>query len=194
MSAAVTQLGSLGVFMLMVPESACIPIPSEVTLLAAGVGVHRGLFGFATAVGAAALGNLSGSLVAYGVGRVGRPSLDRARRAIERCDAIFARHGDRAVFLGRLLPLVRSFVSVPAGRAAVPLPRFLALTLAGCAIWSAAFILLGEWAGDAWQTASGIAGRASLVVGLAACALLLRRGGARPRASARSRSGSRSGG
>src|SRR5581483_2503857 len=98
-------------------------------------------------VGAAALGNLSGSLVAYGVGRVGRPSLDRARRAIERCDAIFARHGDRAVFLGRLLPLVRSFVSVPAGRAAVPLPRFLALTLAGCAIWSAAFILLGEWAG-----------------------------------------------
>ena len=70
MSAIVTQLGPLGVFLLMVPESACIPVPSEATLLAAGFAVRQGLMPFWSAVLAAVTGNLVGSLIAYGLGRL----------------------------------------------------------------------------------------------------------------------------
>jgi membrane protein DedA with SNARE-associated domain len=157
-------MGPLGILLLMIPESACIPVPSEATLMAAGFGVHRGLFTFPVAVAAATVGNLIGSLVAYEAGR--RGAIDRLGRAVqERCDRIFARHGEGAVFVARLLPLARSFISLPAGGAGVPLAHFLVMTVAGCAIWSAAFVLAGELAGTAWQSISGTVSRASLAVG-----------------------------
>jgi membrane protein DedA with SNARE-associated domain len=149
---------------LMIPESACIPVPSELTLMAAGFGVHRGLISLPAAVAAATAGNLVGSLIAYTVGRAG--ALPRLGRPIaRRCDEIFDRYGSGAVFIGRLLPLVRSFVSLPAGHVRVPIPRFVILTVAGCAIWSAVFVLAGEWTGAAWREFAGTAGHISLMAG-----------------------------
>jgi membrane protein DedA with SNARE-associated domain len=151
----------------MIPESACIPVPSEVTLMAAGFGVDRGLFSFPAAVLAATAGNLIGSLIAYAIGR--RGGLERlphrTSAIVARCDAIFDRYGVSAVFIARLLPLARTFVSLPAGHARVPLARFVALTVAGCAIWSAAFVLAGDAAGTTWRAVAGTFGDLSLAVG-----------------------------
>jgi membrane protein DedA with SNARE-associated domain len=156
------------VLLLMIPESACVPVPSEVTLMAAGFGVDRGLFSFPAAVLAATAGNLIGSLIAYAIGRGGGLERlpDRTGAIVARCEAIFDRYGVRAVFIARLLPLARTFVSLPAGHVRVPLGRFAVLTVAGCALWSAAFVLVGALTGTAWQAFSGTASRASLAVGV----------------------------
>jgi membrane protein DedA with SNARE-associated domain len=163
----VNELSLPAVLLLMVPESACIPVPSEVTLMAAGFGVDRGLFSFPAAVLAATAGNLIGSLIAYAIGRhSGLERLPgRAGAIVARCDAIFDRYGDGAVFIARLLPLARTFVSLPAGHARIPLARFAVLTVAGCAVWSAAFVLAGDLAGTAWHEVAGVVGRLSLAVG-----------------------------
>jgi membrane protein DedA with SNARE-associated domain len=169
----------------MIPESACIPIPSEITLTAAGFGVHQGTIAFPAVVAAATAGNLIGSLLAYALGRT--RAIDRLA-LVRRADDAFNRHGERAVFLGRLMPLVRSFISVPAGHARVPIRRFIVLTVAGCAIWSAVFVLAGYLSGSAWQAIAGTAGRVSLAAGGVAVLWIL----LRPRASRATRSRRRS--
>jgi membrane protein DedA with SNARE-associated domain len=180
MTGLLAQLGAAGVFLLMMPESACLPIPSELTLITAGFGVHAGWFSFPVAVLAATAGNLIGSLIAYWLGQRDSVARFAQRRAVlARCERLFVRRGNSTVFIARLLPLARSFVSLPAGYFGVPLVPFVALTVAGCAIWSAAFVLLGLFAGAAWQTVASTAGRLSLAVGaltLAGCALALSRG------------------
>ena len=167
MTSLVAQLGPLGVFLLMVPESACIPVPSEVTLLSAGFGVHQGWISFPAAVAMATAGNVVGSLLAYWLGR--RQVLTKLPRnggaVVARCERLLRNRGERTVFTARLLPLARTFVSLPAGHVGVPLPRFVALTAAGCAIWSAAFVLAGYLAGSGWQRIASTAGHVSLVVG-----------------------------
>jgi len=124
----------------MVPESACIPVPSELTLLSAGFGVHQGWFSFPVVVAAATAGNLTGSLMAYGLGRSGVLLRLPGRRgvALAGCERLFWRRGLGTVFIARLLPLARTFVSLPAGHVGVPFIRFTLLTIAGCVIWSAA--------------------------------------------------------
>ena len=150
----------------MVPESACIPLPSELTLLSAGFGVHQGWFSFTTAVAAATAGNVVGSSIAYWLGR--RQVLSRLPRgggaAVARCQQLLERRGQRTVFTARLLPLARTFVSLPAGHVGVPFRRFLPLTAAGCAIWSAAFVLAGNIAGEGWHRLATTAGHVSLAV------------------------------
>lgn len=163
MTHLVNAFGALGVFLLMIPESACIPLPSEATLLAAGVGVQHGMMSLPVAAAAATAGNLVGSLIAYRLGR-GRLVDRLPATVLVRCERLFDRWGDNAVFVARLLPLARTFVSLPAGRAGVPIARFIGLTVAGCAIWSAAFIGAG-WAG--WQADTG-----GLRIALLATALL----------------------
>jgi membrane protein DedA with SNARE-associated domain len=192
MSSLVARFGPLGVFLLMVPESACLPIPSEVTLLTAGFGVHQGWFTFPAAVGAATAGNLTGSLIAYWIGR--RDVLSRVPgvrgAAMARCERLLSRRGASTVFLARLLPLARTFVSLPAGHARVPLVRFVALTLGGCAIWSAAFVLAGALAGNGWARLATVEGRVTLVVGalvVLGFAVVRRRSGRQ--AAARARAG-----
>jgi membrane protein DedA with SNARE-associated domain len=175
MSAAVAALGPLGVLLLMVPESACVPLPSEITLLSAGYGVHAAWFSFPIAVAAATAGNLIGSTIAYWLGR--RGALERLPRgggvAVRRCERLLARHGESTVFLARLLPLARTFVSLPAGHARIPFARFVPLTIAGCALWSAAFILAGDAAGEGWQRVASVAGHGSLVAAAVAIAALV---------------------
>jgi membrane protein DedA with SNARE-associated domain len=151
----ITRFGALGMFLLMVPESACLPVPSELTLLFAGFAVHAGWMSLPLAVLAATTGNLVGSLIAYGVGATRLPTrVPVLRTAVTRWEGQLERHGTRAVFLARLRPLARSFVSLPAGARGVPLGPFVALTSAGCALWAALLVLAGMLAGSAWTTVS----------------------------------------
>ncbi|MGH2852620.1 MAG: DedA family protein [Solirubrobacteraceae bacterium] len=174
MTGVIEQFGVLGVFLLMVPEAACIPIPSEVTLLFSGFAVHQGWMSLPLAVLAATAGNLVGSLLAYGLGAsrlVERVPL--ARTALRRWEGLIVRHGPRAVFVARLLPLARTFVSLPAGARHVRLSTFVLLTTLGCALWALALVSTGMLVGAAWATVGSDLGRALLVVGLLTLALTL---------------------
>ena len=177
MTALVEHFGALGVFLLMVPESACIPVPSELTLLFSGFAVHAGWMSFPLAVLGATAGNLTGSLVAYAIGatRLTR-SVPGARAVLARWEGLIDRYGTRAVFIARLLPLARTFVSLPAGARGVPLPAFTVLTTAGCALWAASLVLAGMLLGSTWGAVDSILGRALLALGLAVLLVsLLRR-------------------
>jgi membrane protein DedA with SNARE-associated domain len=175
-TALIERFGALGVFLLMVPESACIPVPSEVTLLFAGVAVNQGWMSLPLAVLAATAGNLVGSLLAYALGAsrllVGVPG---AGAVLERWEALFERHGTRAVLIARLLPLARTFVSLPAGARRVPLVTFVSLTTLGCAVWAAAFVLAGMLAGSAWSSIDSVLGKVLLVVGVVVLVLSVSR-------------------
>lgn len=180
MTAVIEKFGALGVFLLMVPESACVPIPSEVTLLFAGFAVGQGWMSFPLAALAATAGNILGSLLAYALGASGLlASVPGARAAVRRGERLLDRYGTRAVFTARLLPLARTFISLPAGARHVPVLRFLSLTAAGCAIWAVGLLLAGVLAGGAWATVNSLIGRGLLVAVALTIAVWLWR--ARPR-------------
>jgi len=160
-------VGYLGVMMAMAIESAMIPLPSELILPYAGFlvsdpGRLEPLTGqpwnFWIVVVAATVGNTLGSLVAYAIGAYGgRPFLERYGRyllirphEIELADRFFARHGAATVFIGRLLPVVRTFISFPAGVARMPLGRFIAYSTAGAFIWSCLLVYAGTILGANW--------------------------------------------
>ena len=160
----VSEHGYLAIFALMLLDSACVPFPSEVTLLFggaltstvfAGVGQELSLVGV---VSWAMAGTLIGSWLAYGVGYAGgRPVIDRFGRyllirphEIDRAHDWFERHGEAVAAYGRLIPLVRSFVSLPAGLAAMRFWRFTLYTLVGSVIWCVGLALLGHAFGDRW--------------------------------------------
>jgi membrane protein DedA with SNARE-associated domain len=163
----IASYGYLAIFVLMVAESACIPVPSEVTMvfggaLAAGAvaGAHLDL-ALVIAVGVA--GNVVGSYIAWGVGAYGGRSAWRRWGKyvllrpgdIDRADRWFDRHGTKAVFFGRLLPVVRTFISLPAGIARMNPARFGVYTLAGCIPWTAALAWAGYAVGANWQHVAG---------------------------------------
>ena len=126
------------------------------------------------AVLAATAGNLVGSLLAYGLGASQLVEhVPVVRSMLRRWDGLLARHGTRAVFLARLLPLARTFVSLPAGARRIRLGPFVALTIAGCALWAFALVLTGVLVGAAWTTVDSVAGRVLLVIGLLTLALTL---------------------
>src|SRR3954451_6044003 len=147
----VDALGLPGVFVLMLLESACIPIPSEATMLFAGFNVSNGEYSLfaATAVGVSA--NLVGAWIAYGIGYAGRVDilekhgrkLHIKKSHLEGADRWFERHGDATVFFTRMLPIIRTFISLPAGVARMPFWRFTVLTLAGCIPWVLLLTLIG---------------------------------------------------
>ncbi|MEO7198135.1 MAG: DedA family protein [Solirubrobacterales bacterium] len=154
----IDAVGVLGVFILMTLESACIPVPSEATMLAAGFAVSEGDMNLVAVVAAGVLGNLLGSWIAWGAGYYGRTELlERNRfihinpRHLAAADRWFANHGDATVFWTRLLPIVRTFISLPAGVARMPFWRFTALTVAGCVPWVLALTLLGRSLGENWR-------------------------------------------
>jgi membrane protein DedA with SNARE-associated domain len=170
----IERFGLVAVFALMVPESACIPLPSEVTLLFSGFAVSDGWMSLPLAVLAATAGNVLGSLLAYGVGATGViERIPVAGAVLGRWERLLDRYGTRAVFLARLMPLARSFVSLPAGARRIPLGRFVALTSAGCLLWAAAFVLAGLLAGSAWGAVSSIVGKSLLGAVISMAALIL---------------------
>jgi membrane protein DedA with SNARE-associated domain len=164
----VAQNGYVAIFLLMVLESACIPIPSEVTMLFGGAlasagfavfGGHQLNFLVVGLVGT--LGNLVGSWLAYWVGSVGgRPIVDRFGRyllirphEVDRAHQWFDRRGEAAVFISRLLPVVRTFISLPAGIARMNRGKFTLYTLLGCLPWTFALAGIGYALGQRWTKA-----------------------------------------
>ena len=150
--------GYAGVFMLMTLESALIPIPSEATMLFAGFKVDDGTLTLFGIVAAGVLGNLVGSWIAYAIGYYGRLELVERhrifhanRRYLDWADDWFERHGDATVFFSRMLPIIRTFISLHAGVARMPFWRFSALTVAGCIQWVLALALLGKGVGSKWD-------------------------------------------
>jgi membrane protein DedA with SNARE-associated domain len=151
--------GLAALFALVLAENLFPPIPSELILPLAGFLVFNGELSFAGAVLASSAGSTAGALVLYALGRYGgRPLLLHHGRllrlsdeGLNRADAWFDRHGPKIVFLGRMVPGVRSVVSVPAGLSEMPLLTFTALTLAGSAIWNCALIAAGWALGDNWE-------------------------------------------
>src|SRR6187549_1859540 len=156
----VDALGLPGVFVLMLLESACIPVPSEATMLFAGFNVSNGEYSLAAATAAGVLGNLVGSWIAYGVGYAGRvdilekhgSKLHIKKSHLEWADRWFERHGDATVFFTRMLPIIRTFISLPAGVARMPFVRFSVLTLLGCIPWVLLLTFIGMEAGDNWES------------------------------------------
>ena len=158
----VGEFGLPGIFVLMVLESACIPIPSEATMLLAGYNVSLGEYSLFAAVAVGSVANLVGSWIAYGIGYYGRVDLIEKhghrlfirKHHLEIADRWFERHGDATVFFTRMLPIVRTFISLPAGVARMPFWRFSVLTLLGCIPWMLMLTYLGVVAGDqreVWQ-------------------------------------------
>ena len=155
----VREMGLAGVFLLMPGESACLPIPSEATMLFAGFNVAEGEYSLllATFIGVAA--NVVGSWIAYGVGYFGRVDLieKHGRKVLikqhhlQTADRWFERHGDATVFFSRMLPIVRTFISLPAGVARMPFWRFTVLTTLGCIPWVFLIAFIGKQAGDRWE-------------------------------------------
>jgi membrane protein DedA with SNARE-associated domain len=194
----VGDLGLAGVFVLMLLESACIPIPSEATMLFAGFNVSEGHYSLVlvTLVGSAA--NLVGSWVAYAVGWYGRVDiLEKHGRKLHikpshlaTADRWFERHGDATVFFTRMLPIVRTFISLPAGVARMPFWRFTVLTFAGCVPWVFALAFIGQQVGANWEDWKDslhyvdYAVAAMIVIGVAVLIVRNRRDRKRPREAA----------
>ncbi|HEY2594808.1 MAG TPA: VTT domain-containing protein [Chloroflexota bacterium] len=156
----VTDLGLIGIFVLMLLDAACVPIPSEITMVFAGFGVSQGHDHLISVTAAGVLGNVVGSWLAYYMGRYGRRNLEAnafGRRILRPehlavADRWFARYGDASVLVGRLLPVVRTFISLPAGAAGMPVRRFTVLTVIGCVPWVLAFAWLGTLLGANWDS------------------------------------------
>ena len=154
----IDPLGYAGVFFLMLLESACLPVPSEAIMLFAGFNVSSGELTMFGIVAAGVLGNVVGSWVAWAAGYYGRMELLEKNRLIhinhkhlEWADRWFERHGDATVFFTRMLPIIRTFISLPAGIARMPFWRFTALTVAGCIPWVLMLGLIGREVGDRWE-------------------------------------------
>ena len=180
----IEDFGYVAVFVLMVLESACIPIPSEVTMLFGGAAAnatfaaslpgHPQPLNFLVIGLMGTVGNLVGSLLAYWVGRAGgRPLIERWGRYVflrehelDRAEVWFGEHGQAAVFASRLLPVVRTFISLPAGVAEMPLGRFTVYTFAGCLPWTFALAGVGYALGSRWTTVEKYFRPISIVVGI----------------------------
>ncbi len=166
----VASYGYVGIFVLTLLGSACIPIPSEVVLLFGGALASAGFaetalnqpdagLGLVAVMVVALAGSMVGSLLAYGAGRAGgRPLIDRWGRflllrphEVDRAHAWFERHGEAAVFFSRMIPLVRAFISLPAGVAQMDPGRFTLYTFLGNLPWTVGLTLAGYALGENWR-------------------------------------------
>jgi membrane protein DedA with SNARE-associated domain len=155
----VDAMGLPGIFILMVLESACIPIPSETTFLFAGFNVANGEYSMVAVVAVGTAANVVGSWIAYAVGYFGRIDvLEKHGRKLHIkpshlawADRWFERYGDATVFFSRMLPIIRTFISLPAGVARMPFWRFTLLTTAGCVPWILMLTFVGKQVGERWE-------------------------------------------
>jgi membrane protein DedA with SNARE-associated domain len=168
----IVSFGYWGVIFLMMAENLFPPIPSEVILPLAGFFVWRGDLEFVPVLGTATLGSLLGAFVLYALGRWGGRTLvlrhSRLLRVTEaeldRADDWFDTYGEAVVLVGRMVPLVRSVVSIPAGLSEMPLGRFALLTTLGSSVWNALLIGAGWTVGENWERVSHFVGSISNVV------------------------------
>lgn len=158
----ISHYGNIAVFLLMTLESACIPIPSEVVMPLAGYHAYSAHQSLIVPVIISTLANVVGGLIAYAVGRAGgRPLIHRygryillSDRHLERAEQWFAKRGEVTVFITRLLPALRTFISLPAGIAKMRVWRFILYTVLGSVIWNFALTDAGYQLGVHWEAAS----------------------------------------
>ena len=158
--AVISSGGYLGIMALMAIESACIPLPSEVIMPFSGYLVYTGRFHLLWVATVGAIGCNLGSVIAYEIGfHGGRPLVERygsylllSRRELDWADHFFARWGNAAVFVARLLPVVRTFIALPAGIARMPRLRFHVYTFAGSWPWCLILAYVGMKLGERWET------------------------------------------
>jgi membrane protein DedA with SNARE-associated domain len=181
---SVGDWGYPAIFVLMTLESACIPIPSEVTMPVGGLLASSGRLELWAVGLVGALANLAGSLLAYAVGATGgRAIVLRWGRYVrirphdlDRAEKWFGTYGDRAVFWSRLLPVVRTFISLPAGAARMQLGRFSVYSFLGCMPWSFGLAYGGFVLGRNWEKLAGnveVAAVVVVVLAVAGAALLV---------------------
>lgn len=177
----ISSFGYSGVFFAMAIESACIPLPSEIILPFTGYMVFAGHFSFWQATIAATLGNVFGGLVAYYIGVWGgRPFLQRYgryflinERELVWTERLFKEHGEMTVFLGRMLPIVRTFISLPAGIARMNPLKMVIYTACGAFLWCTLLIFMGRKLGENWDSLKPYFHRADVVIGGALVLVLL---------------------
>lgn len=156
----ISNSGYAGIFFLMVAESALIPIPSEVIMPFSGYLVSTGKFNVVAVIMAGSIGNLIGSLIAYFVGAyLGREFVLRygkyvllKKSHLEIAESYFKKYGNMATFISRLLPAIRTYVSLPAGVAKMNLKKFTAYTFVGSIIWNSALTYIGITLGEEWNS------------------------------------------
>lgn len=181
----IAQTGTLGVFVLMALESALIPIPSEVTMPFSGFLVSKGQLSFVFVVLAGALGNTVGSLIAYGIGfyleenvilsvisKYGKIILITSHE-YQTSLKWLKKHGEIVVFASRLLPGVRTFISLPAGLSEMNVIKFSLYTFFGSLIWSLALTYIGYYLGTKWNMLEGYFRKFQLLVGIGLALLIL---------------------
>ncbi|MGW4639879.1 DedA family protein [Sphaerisporangium sp. NPDC004334] len=176
------RLGAPGAGLAIALENLFPPLPSEVILPLAGFTASRGGMSLFDALLWTTLGSVIGALALYGVGSaLGRDrTVAIAARLplvkvedIEKAEAWFREHGTKTVFFGRMIPILRSLISVPAGVERMPLAHFVTLTTLGSLIWNSVFVLAGYQLGESWSLVEGYAGILSkVVIGLAALAVV----------------------
>jgi membrane protein DedA with SNARE-associated domain len=177
--------GYWGVFVLMALESALIPIPSEVTMPFAGYLASTGKFNIILIILDGAFANLAGSLLAYAVGYWGEDAFVRklitkygkylliSEHEYEKSEKWFRKYGEKIVFFSRVLPIVRTFISLPAGIAKMNLWKFTLFTFVGSLIWSGLLTYIGYTLGQNWHSIEGIYRKFEyVVVGVAIIAVI----------------------
>lgn len=168
----ISNMGYFGVFLAMAIESACIPLPSEIILPFTGYMVYTGHFEFWPATLAATAGNLFGGVLAYFVGAWGgRPFIQRyghyffiKEKELAWTDRLFRKHGEVTVLVGRILPIVRTFISLPAGIARMNPVKLAVYTVLGAFPWCIFLIIIGEKLGENWNTLKPLFHRLDLVI------------------------------
>ena len=170
----ISFMGYSGILLTMAIESACIPLPSEIIMPFSGYLVTTGQFTMLGVTLAGAVGNVLGSIVAYYAGVWGgRPFVERYGRYflvshhdLDVADRWFAKYGEAAVFFGRMLPVVRTFISLPAGIAKMNFSRFVIFTFIGALPWCYLLAYVGVRMGEEWDNLRGYFHQFDVVIGI----------------------------
>ena len=172
--ATISRLGYGGIVLLMAIESACIPLPSEIIMPFSGYLVYTGEMNLWLVAFAGAFGCVVGSIVAYYAGAWGgRPFVEKygkyiliSRHDLDLADRWFQRHGDITIFIGRLLPVIRTFIAFPAGIARMDMWRFNIYTFVGSYIWCLVLAWIGMKLGEHWNTLGVYFHRFDAIIGV----------------------------
>lgn len=179
----ISHLGYLGIVLAMAIESALIPLPSEVIMPFSGFLVSKGELNFYLVILFGAVGNVLGSLLAYALGYYGEERFVRTfikkygkwvlitSHDLEISESWFRNHGEMVVFASRILPVVRTFISLPAGIAKMDLKKFILYTFLGSLIWGAVLTQIGRTLGENWQTLGPVFRKFDVVIALVVIAL-----------------------
>jgi membrane protein DedA with SNARE-associated domain len=174
----IANLGYPGIILTMAIESALIPLPSEIIMPFSGYLASTGRFSLPLVILAGAIGNTIGSIFCYWLGYVGRETVVRrlvrkygrfvlfTEDELDATEALMHKYHGLAVLIGRFTPGIRTIISLPAGIAKVPLPRFIALTFIGTLLWSALLAYIGYTLGQNWKSIGGYFHKFDLVIGI----------------------------